>query len=361
MTVQEGEPDSVGRVVTACLRDISEATTGLNEPLPAVAPLPDPAGEMQRLLDAHCVAHVLPDGRRAYIARKGRRPVLLIGALGVPAFFWAQTLQEAAPDWRPVFIETRCGDLVEGGMASAQSFVDHADDLAESLRFLRIGPTSVIAWCNGGRVAVSLARRAPEIVDALVLIATTFRGARNIEPKPSPFEDNLGRLFDDLRRKPTSAKFATKLLRVIVEGKADLEDPDLRARRFLGSARTSDAAALIAPMSTPEFLLNFAQRTALDEGHDISAELAALQPPALCLIGDSDDVINTSHCADAVRLAPSARVVLVAGAGHYIHDLQHRYFRDVVTRFLANPSAEIVGGRHRLTEITQVSSIERQG
>ena len=350
--IAEGVFDPAGAMIGATLVDGVNIALGLTpDGLEPIAPLMTPHSDFPLLLADTCSVHRLPSGRKAHVGSKPGRPLLLIGALGVPAFFWAHFLHDQKHGWQPILVELRCGDLLEGGMTTDQSLLAHADDLAATVRHLGVGPVTAVGWCNAGRVAVALARIAPELIDALILLGTTFRGTIGIKPRPSLFEDNLDRLFRDLLRKPGQAPFATRMIRnMVLNAKAETSGI-ARAQRFLGSARADAAEALIAPMNSATDLLNYARRTAADESQDMAMILSETRVPTLALTGDCDGIINTAVTRDAVALIPASRHLELQGAGHYLHDLQYRYVKETIARFIANPAGDLTGGRIRLRDL----------
>jgi pimeloyl-ACP methyl ester carboxylesterase len=353
--ISHGKSDKIGQLISAGILDAIQSEYEKISPYSDFPPIHNPSNVFNSICDEYFDLHRLKDGRRVYIAKSGKRPMVLIGALGVPAFFWTQLLISPDPEWRPVIIESQCGSLEEGGMSTSQSLTNYASDFDEIIRQLRIGPIILAAWCNGGRIAISLARQSPDLVDSLILIATTFRGALDLDPYPSPFEDSLDLLFHDVLRKPGMAGFVTRVLRdIIVNPKIDVSDISIGSRLFLGSVRKDSALALFAPMSTSSYLLNYARRTESDEAYDIISDLLALSIPMLVVTGDCDNVISTDLTADVMHRVKHARHVEIQGAGHYLHDLQYRYFRDITARFLADPYGDLVSSSRRLRDLIPV-------
>ncbi|MGH8826116.1 MAG: alpha/beta fold hydrolase [Jiangellaceae bacterium] len=64
-----------------------------------------------------------------------------------------------------------------------------ADDAAAALDELGTGPVTVAGWSAGGRVALALAARRPDLVDRVVVFHTRTRRARAVDPAASAGRD----------------------------------------------------------------------------------------------------------------------------------------------------------------------------
>jgi len=203
-----GEPDPLGAVVLAGLVDAARADAGRLD----LAPAPRDPRPVETVLAEDYETTVLPSGLRMFVARRPGRPRLVISALGIPVGLWQRLLADAEGPFRPVLVETRCGDPITGGMRSPAALTRHAADLAEALRVAGFETIDVLAWCNGGRIAVDLAHRLGDRIGAVALLSTTLRGTAGIDDAPSPFEENLEKIFARVRAKPDFAGAMTRFL-----------------------------------------------------------------------------------------------------------------------------------------------------
>lgn len=113
-----------------------------------------------------------------------------------------------------------------------------ADDIADVLRRLDVaGPVGAAGWSAGGRVALALAARAPDVVDRVVVIAT-----------PAP-DDEVPWLPDDYRRAMAAASGSTPAgaRRIFAERLAPLAEVRGEATIDLLGTGDADAAALARP------------------------------------------------------------------------------------------------------------------
>jgi pimeloyl-ACP methyl ester carboxylesterase len=94
-------------------------------------------------------------------------PVLLIHGTGATAEFWGEATERLA-ERRLVITYDRRGSGRSANRPIGHHDV-HAEDAAEIIRDLDMGPITVVGWSMGGIVALYLAHRHPELVRNLVL------------------------------------------------------------------------------------------------------------------------------------------------------------------------------------------------
>jgi pimeloyl-ACP methyl ester carboxylesterase len=206
---------------------------------------------------------------------------------------------------------------VPGG--AVPSIPGAADDVAAALEHLGIGRAAVAGWSAGGRIALALAARRPELVSAVAVAAT-----------PAPQEDvpwippeHLA-LLDSLRGDPGAATgvltgvFAEmaamppeEAAALVSGGPADeavlAADPGLRDRlaAMLAEAMAQGAVGMAA---------DIVSYTIVDWGFDP----AAVAAPTTLVYGDADAVAGPAHGEWYASRVPGADLRVVAGAGHLV-------------------------------------------
>lgn len=117
-----------------------------------------------------------PDGARLHVSEQGTgRPVLLVQGLGYAGWAWRHQATAVAQVARAVVLDNR-GTGRSDATPGPYSIDLLADDAAAVLDDLGGGPAAVVGASMGGFVAQRLAQRRPDLVDALVLVATTSGG-----------------------------------------------------------------------------------------------------------------------------------------------------------------------------------------
>jgi D-alanine--poly(phosphoribitol) ligase subunit 1 len=332
---ETAEGDGVGLVAVMSLADAALAGQGRVD----LKPEPDDARDLAQIIEQDFETHPLPSGQRVIIAKGTGRPLLVINALGVPLSMWRHMLADKYRSFRPVFVENRCGTLFEGGMHSDIALTAHADDILAGLDWVGCERFDILGWCNGGRTAIEVARRVPNRVNSLVLLATTMRGATGVEARSCPYEDNLEKAFAKVRAKPAFAEPMAKMLGQLFSAVdwAALPDDEARAATFLSRPRAALATDLGRPMANGPFLQAYAARTAADEAYDLSQSLRDVTVPITLITGDRDAIVSNPHTIATLALRGPLSAISVLGAGHYVADLQYRYLRLLLERHFADP------------------------
>lgn len=190
-----------------------------------------------------------------------------------------------------------------------------ADDLAEVLDRREIGPVGVAGWSAGGRVAMALAARRPDLVRRVAVLCTPAPDDE-VPWIPPPQRDGL----EALRDLP-----AARAHEVLAEQLAPVASAGLGV---LGAAE-ADAAALDRPGARDRLVAMIAEAFAQGAA-GLAADIAGycLRPwgfdPAevrastLLLYGADDPVVGAGHAQWYLARLPRAHHEQVPGAGHLL-------------------------------------------
>jgi pimeloyl-ACP methyl ester carboxylesterase len=207
-------------------------------------------------------------------------PIVLITGQLLTDAVWAPLLEA----WRGrdvILADNRSDDSI-GGIA--QRLLDAAPQ-----RFILVG------HAMGGFVAFEVLRRAPERVAKLVLIST-------LASADGPAQTARRQGYIDLVE---SGRFAD-----VVEERIPILFPEEKRAdaRLLGIART-----MAAETGAETFLR---QQRAIMARIDSRPSLAAINVPTLLIWGDQDGITSYAHHEEILTAIPSARLAIIAGAGH---------------------------------------------
>jgi pimeloyl-ACP methyl ester carboxylesterase len=179
----------------------------------------------------------------------------------------------------------------------------------------------VAGWSAGGRVALALAARHPQLVDRLVMLGT-----------PAPHEhvawiapEQLSAL-DALRGLPPSAAYTALLQQLTGLIPHSVESP---AALDLLSVSAADAEALARPgarerltgMLSAAFAQGLGGLAADLAGYTLQPwgfELETVQAKTLLLYGSKDPVAASRHGSWWQKHLPNARLEVVPNAGHLL-------------------------------------------
>ena len=196
-----------------------------------------------------------------------------------------------------------------------------ADDVAAALDQAGVKQAGVAGWSAGGRVALALAARRPDLVDRVVVLATP---APNEQVPWVPPEQAAA--LEQLRGQPADRAQAALAEQLALLLPPEAGDADLLG--LLGSSE-ADAPALELP-GARERLLGMLRAAFAQGMAGLAADIAGycLQPwgfapegvqaKTLLLYGSADPVAGARHGSWWQKRLPNARLEMVPGAGHLL-------------------------------------------
>jgi pimeloyl-ACP methyl ester carboxylesterase len=292
--------------------------------LDLTAPAPLPAMPLADQLGAEFDA-VEAEGCRLFVSRRPGTPLVVVNALGIPLRLWQPLFAEQG--WQLIVPELPCSPLPDGGMHCADSALHYAAALHQALQAVRLRqPPWLLGWCNGGRIALELARLTGGEAAGLLLLCPTFR-----EPGALPsgtFEDKLQQLFTLIAHNPAAASSVSLMVRQLLAAPNwDAVPPEQYLPRLLTLPRTAFGQDLTVPMRSAAELKNYAQRTALDEQFADGRDFSRLGMPVWLLQGAQDEVVNNAQARTWLQQhVGQVTAFSLNGAGHTPQDLQYPYF-----------------------------------
>ena len=197
-----------------------------------------------------------------------------------------------------------------------------ADDLATVLESLHVERVGVVGWSAGGRVALALAARRPELVDRVVAVATP--APDDEVPWVASEERAALEKLESLPPEEAHAELSRRLAPVVP---ADPFSDD--ALWLLAAEGTSDKAALRSPGVRNR--LGEMLRGAFAQGASgLAADIAgyclrpwdfdpdAVDAETLLLYGSRDPLAGPRHARWWRERLPNARLELAPDAGHLV-------------------------------------------
>jgi pimeloyl-ACP methyl ester carboxylesterase len=196
-----------------------------------------------------------------------------------------------------------------------------ADDLAAVLDTLGVERAGVVGWSAGGRVALALAARRPDLVDRAVVVATPAPD-EDVPWIESEQRDQLERLRA-LPADQAHAELRTHLGSVVPD------DPYSPEALWLLGAGSADATALRGP-GIRRRLGEMLQAAFVQGARGLAADIAgyclqpwgfapeAVQAKTLLLYGSRDPLAGPRHGRWWQSQLPDARLEVAPGAGHLL-------------------------------------------
>ena len=196
------------------------------------------------------------------------------------------------------------------------SYKQMADDTADLIRELKVGPVDVVGHSDGGDVALLLARYHPELVRRVVISGANLRGL-----PPAELE---------VRKHWTSEQQAKKL-------------QELAA--FLPPYFATDYAA-VSPDGAGHWMTLVAKCYSLWSQSIViePAELAKILAPVLVVAGDHD-FTSLEETAEIFRGLPHGELFVVPGTDHGTFQMRPELVNLAIAGFLERPDSDAHPGK----------------
>ncbi len=262
------------------------------------------------------VATAGPDPRAA------REAVVLIHGAGMAASIWAGQLQALASADRAVLAPTLPGHGRPGTSQASEGALPpnietHADWIADLLDASGLERAVLVGHSMGSLIAVETARRHPERVAAMGLVATALR--MRVHPA----------LLEAARATP--ARAAAQILAWGFGARQAERPPALALVNVGRQMLLASAAGVLAT--------DLAACDAWTAG-----DLSAIACPTLVLVADGDRMTPPKAGRAMAAALPSARVVEVPGAGHMTMVERPRAVTAVLRAWLSDVASGGTGG-----------------
>jgi pimeloyl-ACP methyl ester carboxylesterase len=264
-----------------------------------------------------------------FIGGQGKELILIINALGLTIQFWDQAVKLLMKKARVIIWQTRCCEIAVGGMQQLVSIDEHVTDIAAILQAEGGTECHLLSWCNGARIATAMAAQFPSLVASVIYLCPAFRRVSGVPPTDTKFEKDLDEVFEAALKNKKLAHFLSAYL--INTNKAE---PVREPAFVLSLPDYAFREAVVAPMSTGNYLLNYAHRTYNDEGYPLRDLITQIRQPVLFILGSEDAVVSNSFIKQVVPLFRQATSFVVSGASHYIQLQQPEIFSELVLDFI---------------------------
>lgn len=252
-----------------------------------------------------------------YRERGDGPPLLLLAGHGTDSVYWGLQLAAFSRDFRVLALDHR--GIGRSSRGTAPLTVEQmAEDTLGLLERLGIASAHLLGHSMGGLIAQTLAFRAPDRVQRLVLAATFCR-----VPARARF---MAGLRTEILARLGAEAYATLMMGWsytpgFFEARGE-EAEELRERWIHHLKRL--------PLD-PRVLAEQAEAVAET---DLSGRIGRLGCPTLVLVGEEDSLTPPDLSRELAGLIPGARLVVLPGAGHALNIERAPEFEAAVRAFL---------------------------
>jgi 3-oxoadipate enol-lactonase len=248
--------------------------------------------------------------------------ILLLCGIGAKRQGWSWQLPALAQRFRTIAVDHR--DVGDSDPADgAYTIATLAEDVRGLAGALGIARAAVVGTSMGGFIALELALRHPELVEALVLVGTSAGGAAHVSARP-------------------------EVLQALAPGDEEVESGDGTRRvcalitgpgfpeRCPGAMDDFVAIGRYRPMSRAAYLRQFAACRA----HDVSSRLGEIRAPTLVIHGEADPLVRIENGRALAAGIRGARLLAYPDTGHIPEvERAERFSRDVTAFLTADKEA----------------------
>lgn len=251
------------------------------------------------------------------LGETGPRLVLLHGLFG-QGKNWLTAAKTLSSEFRVVMVDLP--NHGRSGWTEDFSYAEMSDAVAELIRTGGSEPVSLLGHSMGGKVAMAVALRNPDLVSKLVV--------EDVSPVRAEGKDNFGQYVRGMRALDldtlTSRAAADAALRDAV--------PDPVVRGFLLQNLRRESGA--QPAWRWQMNLRLLGDRLADVGDWPDLGTQPYPGPVLWLAGAKSDYIRPEFAPAMRRLFPRAQLVTVKNSGHWVHSEEPEVFAQTVRRFL---------------------------
>lgn len=250
-----------------------------------------------------------------YRERGDGPPLLLLAGHGTDSVYWGLQLAAFSRDFRVLALDHRGTGRSSRGTAPL-TVERMAEDTLGLLERLGIASAHLLGHSMGGLIAQTLAFRAPDRVQRLVLAATFCR-----VPARARF---MAGLRTEILARLGAEAYATLMMGwSYTLGFFETEEARELRRRWVRHLER-------LPLD-PRVLAEQAEAVAET---DLSGRIGRLRCPTLVLVGEEDFLAPPDLSRELAGLIPGARLVVLPGAGHALNIERAPEFEAAVRAFL---------------------------
>lgn len=250
-----------------------------------------------------------------------RGTILLLTGLAAKRYGWYRQIDVFGRYYRTIALDHRdIGDSDE--VDQFYKMIDLADDAAGALQVLGVERANVVGISMGGFVSLNLALRHPELVEKLVLVATSAGGSSAVQAGA----ETLGAINRPLQaeRGVEPGEIARRTYsKIMYPGYAETHPEEMENIAQIARYR-------------PQSFASYMRQLQAIATHDVAQQLSCIHAPTLAIHGAADPLVPPANGEYLARHIPGAKLIMYQHAGHVpIIENADQFNRDVL-EFLEN-------------------------
>ncbi|XDZ66558.1 alpha/beta fold hydrolase [Alphaproteobacteria bacterium LSUCC0684] len=241
--------------------------------------------------------------------------LFLLHGIGGNKRNWALNIEEFGRHFKTVAWDAR-GYGESDDYQQDLVFGDFAEDLARVMDHFGAGKAHLLGLSMGGRIALSFYEKHPGRVSSLTL-CDTYKGFRH-------FSKDQQEEFIRLRKEP------------LLAGKEPRDIAPVVAETLIGNPENTSAFAALVDSMSRLHKESYIKSIEASVHSDHTDNLDKIDIPTLVVVGSEDRLTPPSLAREITAQIPSARLEIIAGAGHLSNIEEPEAFNQVVLDFLLN-------------------------
>jgi pimeloyl-ACP methyl ester carboxylesterase len=241
-------------------------------------------------------------------------PLLILHGLFGSATNWTGIARRLAAGRRVFALDLR--NHGRSPWSDAVGYAAQAEDLDRFIRRHEIAPATLLGHSMGGKTAMALALREPDLVARLIVV----------DVAPAAYPPVLGAYAEAMRA------IDPRRLARRAEADALLAEriPEAPIRSFLLQNLVAGPEGLGWRLNLDALAAGMAEIS----GFPALPPAARYDGPTLFIRGERSDYVEARHEPAIRERFPRAEIVTIAGAGHWVHAERPDAFLEAVERFL---------------------------
>lgn len=245
--------------------------------------------------------HQTVNGISIYYEEQGKgEPLILINGLAFPMDLWFAQIQELSKDFRVIALDNRGIGRTDKPDVE-YSVAQMASDTVGLLKAMGIEKANIAGLSMGGFIGQEIALSYPEVVNRLILIATSMGSAKSWE---------MGKPFWDKAMVEMQGKTPEQIYRMDLTMMA--------APGFAASHPDVIEKGVQLRMKNVQPLHGFLRQYGACAAFDAYNRTGKISQPTLIILGKNDPIFPIPLAPDFQKTLPGAKMIIYENCGHAI-------------------------------------------